>query len=68
MVHLNGDYLTRMMKKETGYSLKEYVIRRKMETARTLLRTTMLPVGFIAARLGYSNFSHFPIPTKKSWG
>lgn len=68
VVHLNGDYLTRMMKKETGYSLKEYVIRRKMETARTLLRTTMLPVGFIAARLGYSNFSHFSYTYKKVMG
>lgn len=68
VVHLNGDYLTRMMKKETGYSLKEYVIRRKMETARTLLRSTMLPVGFIAARLGYSNFSHFSYTYKKVMG
>ena len=58
-VHLNPDYLTRLMKKQTGYSLKEYVTRRKMETARTLLRTTTLPVGFIAAKLGYNNFSAF---------
>lgn len=64
-VHLNPDYLTRLMKKQTGYSLKEYVTRRKMETARTLLRTTTLPVGFIAAKLGYNNFSHFSYTYKK---
>lgn len=68
VVHLNPDYLTRLMKKETGYSLKEYVIRRKMETAHTLLRTTALPVGFIAARLGYNNFSHFSYTYKKVMG
>lgn len=66
-VHLNPDYLTRLMKKQTGYSLKEYVTRRKMETARTLLRTTTLPVGFIAAKLGYNNFSHFSYTYKRSW-
>lgn len=64
-VHLNPDYLTRLMKKQTGYSLKEYVTRRKMETARTLLRTTTLPVGFIATKLGYNNFSHFSYTYKK---
>ena len=64
-VHLNPDYLTRLMKKQTGYSLKEYVTRRKMETARALLRTTTLPVGFIAAKLGYNNFSHFSYTYKK---
>ena len=64
-VHLNPDYLTRLMEKQTGYSLKEYVTRRKMETARTLLRTTTLPVGFIAAKLGYNNFSHFSYTYKK---
>lgn len=67
-VHLNPDYLTRLMKKQTGYSLKEYVINRKMETARTLLRTTSLPIGFIAAKLGYNNFSHFSYTYKKSMG
>ena len=68
IVHLNPDYLTRLMKKETGYSIKEYVIRRKMETAHTLLCTTTLPVGFIAARLGYSNFSHFSYTYRKIMG
>ena len=50
---------------ESELRLKEYVTRRKMETARTLLRTTTLPVGFIAAKLGYNNFSHFSYTYKK---
>jgi len=32
---------------------------------RTLLRPTTLPVGFIAAKLGYNNFSHFSYTYKK---
>ncbi|MBT9778733.1 helix-turn-helix domain-containing protein [Clostridium sp. MCC353] len=64
-VHLSPDYLNRIFKKETGYSLKEYIIRHKMEAARYLLTTTNLPIGIIAAKVGYYNFSHFSQTYKK---
>lgn len=56
---MNGDYLSRLFKSETGTSLKEYILQRKMEGARMLLITTQLPVSVIASRLGYDNFSYF---------
>ena len=56
---MNGDYLSRLFKSETGTSLKEYILQRKMEAARLLLTTTQLPVSVIASRLGYDNFSYF---------
>ena len=67
-VHLNADYLTRIFKKETGCTIKEYVIRQKMEEARSLLRATSLPISFIAAKVGYCNFSHFSYTYKKQFG
>lgn len=67
-VHMNADYLTRIFKKETGLALKEYVIRQKMEEARSLLHNTSLPVSFIAAKVGYCNFSHFSYTYKKVLG
>lgn len=67
-VHLSPDYLNRIFKKETGYSLKEYIIRQKMETARYLLTTTDLPIGIIAAKVGHNNFSHFSQTYKKVFG
>lgn len=67
-VHLSPDYLNRVFKKETGYSLKEYIIRQKMEAARYLLTTTALPIGIIAAKVGYNNFSHFSQTYKKVFG
>lgn len=67
-VHLNPDYLTRIFKKETGYSIKEYVINQKMEEAKALLCTTSLPISFIAAKVGYCNFSHFSYTYKKVLG
>lgn len=65
VVHLNADYLTRLFKKKTGQTLKEYVIEQKMQEARSLLRTTNLPISFIAAKVGYVNFSHFSNSYKK---
>lgn len=68
LVHLNSDYITRVFKKETGYSVKSYIIHEKMMAARQLLQTTSLSVGSIAMQLGYSNFSHFSAAYKKEFG
>ncbi len=67
-VHLNADYLTRIFKRETGHTIKEYVIIQRMQEARSLLRTTALPVSIIAAKMGYCNFSHFSFTYKKILG
>lgn len=58
-LYMNADYLSRVFKNETGTPLKEYIIQRKMESARLLLTTTELPVSVIASKLGYDNFSYF---------
>lgn len=67
-VHLNRDYLSRMFRRETGISLKEYITEQKMEAAKSLLRTTNLPVSYIAAKMGYCNSSHFSYTYKKVMG
>lgn len=67
-VHLNPDYLTRIFKKETNMALKEYIIRQKMEEARNMIKNTSLPISFIAAKVGYCNFSHFSFTYKKIYG
>lgn len=61
-------YITRVFKKETGYSIKSYIIREKMLMARQLLQTTSLSVGSVAMQLGYNNFSHFSAAYKKEFG
>lgn len=67
-IHLNVDYMGRLFKKNKGISLKEYIIEQKMYMARNLLKTTMLPVSFVASRVGYSNFSYFSRIYKKVIG
>lgn len=68
LVHLNGDYVTRLFKKETGMSIKAYVIQQKLLEAQRLLRTTNLTVSSVAVQLGYNNFSHFSAQYKREFG
>lgn len=67
-LHLNPDYLSRIFKQKTGKSLKTYIREEKMQLARILLNTTHLPVGDIALRVGYTNFSHFSQSYKRVIG
>lgn len=58
-VHLNSDYLTRIFKKEMGISISKYIIQRKMEIAKELMRKTEKSIGDIATEVGYFNYSSF---------
>lgn len=56
---MNPEYLTKLFKKNTGYTLKEYIVNEKMESAKMLLKTTSLPVTLISSHVGYGNYSNF---------
>lgn len=58
-VGMNPEYLTKLFKKNTGYTLKEYIVNEKMESAKILLSTTNLPVTLISSHVGYGNYSNF---------
>ena len=58
-VGMNPEYLTRIFKKSTGYSLKKFIDNEKMEVAKMLLATTNLPVTIVSGRVGYANYSNF---------
>jgi len=58
-VFLHPDYLDRLFKRETGQSVTEYVVNLRMTTAQELLLHSDLSVGAVAARVGYTNLSHF---------
>ena len=46
-------------KKETGQSLSEYIMLRKIERARELVAEGKDNIGDIAVKLGYNNFPIF---------
>ncbi len=67
-VHLNPSYLSRIFRKETGKSLKEFITEKKMDLAQTLLKSTNLTISMIAAKTGYTNFSLFSQNYRKAKG
>ena len=67
-LHINEDYFSRSFKKYTGQTFKDYDILVRMETAKTLLEQTKLPVSMIAGKVGFDNFSHFSQAFRKYSG
>ena len=59
IMHMNPDYLDRVFKKETGLSMKKFIVREKINIAKKLLEETELPITILAVKLGYKNMSHF---------
>lgn len=65
---MNPDYISRQFKAKEGISLKNYIVRQKMDTVQYLLHTTNLPISVIAAKMGYDNFSYFSQVYRKMMG
>lgn len=67
-VYLNPAYLSRLFRKETGMSLTDYIVERRMEKVKELLTRTNVKISDIALSVGYANFSHFSKQFKRSTG
>ncbi|WP_169865140.1 response regulator transcription factor [Sutcliffiella halmapala] len=65
IVYLSPDYIARFFKKETGISLVNYIIKKRIAIAKDLLSTTDLPVHTISDKVGYGNYSYFTKLFKK---
>lgn len=57
-IHLSGNYLSDLLKKETGYSIKDHVNNFIIEKAKTLLLSESETVSGIAYSLGF-NYPHY---------
>ena len=66
-VFLNPDYLNRVFKKSTNESINQYIINKKLERARKLIRTTRMPIQDIAKHVGYQ-VSYLSSSYKKRYG
>ncbi|OAS89276.1 MULTISPECIES: response regulator transcription factor [Metabacillus] len=65
IVYLSPDYIARYFKKETGISLVNYIIKKRVDIAKDLLNNTDLPVHIISDKVGYGNYSYFTKLFKK---
>ena len=68
ILYLDPDYASKLFKNEIGISFTNYVIEKRIEIAKDLLRTTLLPISTIASEVGYDNYSYFTRLFKKQTG
>ncbi len=52
-------HFLRAFKQSTGETPHQYVLRRRIETAKALLEGAKIPIQDVAARVGFSNPEHF---------
>ena len=67
-VYMSPDHLTKLFKKETGMSLSDYIIQKRILLAQKLLSSTELSVVEIAQKAGFSYSSYFVRIFKKKTG
>lgn len=67
-VHLNTDYLCRIFKKETGQTIADYILKKKIYKAAKLLQSRNITISEAALTVGMSNLSHFSHVFKKYIG
>lgn len=64
----NTYYMTKLFKKETGMSIKEYILKEKTENAKILLETTNLDINEVSDSLSFHSPSYFSTAFKKITG
>jgi len=65
---LSEFHLARMFRESFGLPPAAWIAQQRLEHARTLLRTTALPLARIAEQCGYANASHFSHRFRESAG
>lgn len=67
-VNVSANYLSAVFSQSMKKTFVEYVTEKRMEKARELLRSTSLPSGEIASRVGYKDSHYFSFVFKKTQG
>lgn len=68
LVSLSPRYVSRLFKEYSGYSLKEYITKTRLERARKLLTETDKNVTQVAEALGYKDIYWFSNQFKQLYG
>ncbi|MEG3301676.1 AraC family transcriptional regulator [Streptococcus suis] len=67
-LNFNKNYLSNLIKTESGQTFTQLVNQRKLMKAQLLLKTTQLPIQEIALSVGYSNKTYFYDKYKETFG
>ncbi|MDU8925261.1 AraC family transcriptional regulator [Pasteurellaceae bacterium LIM206] len=57
--HINSYYLAHLFKRQTAFSPIQYLIRRRIGEAQSMLINTDHSIGYIATAVGYDNTNYF---------
>ncbi len=57
--HINTNYLSLLIKRETGVTFHDHVLKAKMDIAHTMLADPRVRVSEVAHAVGYSNYISF---------
>lgn len=68
VTNLSAPYLSRLFKKEIGYSVSEYILNKKLETAKSMLSSSDYSIAEISASLAFPSQSYFTNVLKKDCG
>lgn len=66
--YVTPNYLSRLFKRVTGEGCNEYIVRKRIEQAKSLLAATTLKVGEISVMVGYRDMNYFSLAFKKHTG
>jgi YesN/AraC family two-component response regulator len=58
-VGYSSTYLTNLVRRQTGQTVQNWIIERRMSAARTLLLKTDETIEVIATKVGYQSMTHF---------
>ncbi|WP_226375408.1 response regulator transcription factor [Effusibacillus dendaii] len=67
-VHLNGQYLSRLFKRKTGFTITQYITMRRLEKAKHLLDHTTHTISEISDKCGFTEPNYFARVFKKNEG
>jgi len=68
IVHLNAVYFSQLFKQETGLNFTQYLIQRRIETAKELLLDSSNRIAEISFQIGYEDPNYFSRVFKKTTG
>lgn len=63
--HMSPNYINNFFKKETGESIRQYILNYKILISEFRLKNTSAPISEIAHQLGFTDESHFTKTFKK---
>lgn len=67
-LYITPNYFSRLFKRVTKEGCNEYIVRKRIEKAKSLLETTSMRTGKIAMMVGYRDTNYFSLAFKKHTG